>query len=240
MSSPTLEKLDVSNSDSLESWHKRFEFYCKTNKNVTKENKIAFYFTLAGKEAYDLLVDLCYPDEPDGKSIDDLKLLLKNHLMPTNFETVERAKFNRICRNTHEPLKSFLLRVQQQAAKCNFGDQLKIQLRDRLVAGLNLPEVERKILAEKNLTYDIVKEIFEAHHNIHTAVPDKPVMLISRSHVQGSSKKVSVFHKKPEYKNTAQSSKPAAKPTSQRNCFSCGGDHLRKDCKFRKAVFSVR
>ena len=160
MSSPTTEKLDVDNPDSPKSWYKRFEFYCKTNKNVTKKNKIAFYFTLAGKEAYDLLVDLCYPDETDGKSIDYLKLLPRNHLLPRNFETVERAKLNRICRNTDEPLKSFLLRVQQQAAKCNFGDQLKIQLRDRLVAGLNLPEVEHNILAEKNLNYDIVKEIF--------------------------------------------------------------------------------
>jgi len=243
--SPAIEKLDIANPEGLVSWHKRFELYCKTTKSVTAANKSAFYFTLAGKEAFDLLTDLCYPDDPEGKSIDELKDLLIHHLKPTNFETMERAKFNKIVRNSNESLKAFLLRVQQQSAKCNFGAELKTQLRDRLVAGINLPKLERKFLAEKALTYEKVKEIIEAHHDILSVVPDETVLFYKKqSCASNSSPQEVLFNKKQKsfMDKARQKSSTEHKPRvvvqnsfGKYACFSCGGPHRRSVCKFREA-----
>ena len=58
----------------------------------------------------------------------------------------ERATFHKIFREPEERMKDFLLRIQQQASNCQFGDQLESQMRDRIVAGVNDEEVERKLL----------------------------------------------------------------------------------------------
>jgi len=177
----SIEKLDIGNPEGLKSWHKRFHLYCLTNPKITPANKVAFYLTLAGKEAYDLLTDLLYPEDVEKHTVVELEETLTKHLCPVNFETVERAKFHKITRQTEEKLKDFLLRLQHQAAKCNFGAQLEIQLRDRVVAGVCLPKVERKLLAEQKLTFQRVKEILENYDNVNESVGEDKV-LFSKKH----------------------------------------------------------
>ncbi|CAH8468827.1 unnamed protein product [Schistosoma haematobium] len=47
----------------------------------------------------------------------------------------------------------FILELQKQAAKCNFGDQLHVQLRDRLIAGINIPSLGRELLKMPNCSF---------------------------------------------------------------------------------------
>ena len=145
----SLEPLDISQPSGIDRWHKRFNLYAQTNHRITDENKVAFYLTLVGKEAYDLLTDLAYPEEVDTKTIQELQNLLMGHLRSTQYELTERSRFHSLSRHPGESLRSFLLRVQQQAAKCNFGNQLTIQMRDRIVTGVGEPEVQKKLLREE-------------------------------------------------------------------------------------------
>ena len=129
---PVSEKLptpDLKDLTDIGRWHERFELYAFTNDKITAANKTAFYeyLTLIDKEAYNLLVDLAFPDNVKDKSVVDLNRLLVTYLTPTNFEATERAKLHNIIRRGDERLRQFLLRVQQQSAKCNFGNQLKTQ-----------------------------------------------------------------------------------------------------------------
>ena len=49
-----------------------------------------------------------------------------------------RAIFNLLVwKKLDMSINEFILKLQQQAMKCNFGNQLTIYLRDRLVEGIN-------------------------------------------------------------------------------------------------------
>ena len=62
----------------------------------------------------------------------DLHSLLQSHLKPVNFAATEQAKFYTI------NLRIIFLRLQQQAAKCDLGDQIKVtKLIYKIVAGIN-------------------------------------------------------------------------------------------------------
>ena len=104
-----IKPIDISDIHRIGCWHDRFALFCKTNSDIDDTNKIAFYLTLVGKQAYDLLVDLVYPRSVEDKSIEDLKMVLENHLKPVNFEANERAKFHNIIRRHDEKLCDFLL-----------------------------------------------------------------------------------------------------------------------------------
>ena len=119
-----IENLDISDADGVEDWHERFEQYCLTNPLVDSSNKTAHYLTKIGKPGYRLLKDLAFPDPVASKDVNDLQKLLLAHLQPTPFQMAERERFHSLVRKPGESLRSFVLKVQQQAAKCNFGSSL--------------------------------------------------------------------------------------------------------------------
>ena len=90
-----------------------------------------------------------------------LQASLQGHLCPTNFATSERARFHTLIRRPGETMRSFLLRLQQQATKCAFGNDLQTQLRDRIVVGVSDAEVQKQLLQEAQLTFQSAKRILE-------------------------------------------------------------------------------
>ena len=121
----------------MEAWHERFECYANTNEKITDSNRISGYLTLIGMDAYNLLKDLTV----DVLAVDVLKSMLISHLRPTSFELTECARFHNLARKSGEMCRDFLRRIQRQAARCNFGVDLRIQMRDRFVAGIQDKEL---------------------------------------------------------------------------------------------------
>ena len=227
-----METLDLSNSAGVVSWHNRFELYCKTNKDVKPTNKVAFYLTHIGKEAYDLLVDLAFPTNVETESIANLKALIVNHIEPPNFEATERDKFNNLVRKQNETFRQFIVNVKHQAAKCNFGANLETVLRDRLVAGCNDTEVKRKLLAEKALTYNEARIILQDNDNINRALDSGQEVMYARKQCQPT-KGHSNERQQPQHSPQSESSQEKRSRKKYGPCLSCGGDHLRQSCKFR-------
>ncbi|CAH8430920.1 unnamed protein product [Schistosoma bovis] len=56
-------------------------------------------------------------------------------------------------RRNDQTFMEIILVLKKQAAKCNFGDQLHVQLRDRLIAGSNIPSLERELLKIPNCSF---------------------------------------------------------------------------------------
>ena len=231
----SLEKLDIANSAELLNWHERFDLYCLTNSKITKENKTAYYLTLAGKEAYTLLKDLAYPKEIKDMSVNDLRDLLKSHLQIDSNVIMQRAQFHSATRAKEETYREFLLRLQRMAAKCNFKTELETQLRDRIVAGISDHELQKRLLKEgDSLTYAAAKKILEESDLVNRAASAptevffgakqrfKPKPKTNRQHSQA----------KPTFK---QHPKETTAAIASSTCHSCGGKHLRKDCRFRNS-----
>ncbi|VDP88191.1 unnamed protein product [Echinostoma caproni] len=76
------------------------------------------------------------------------KTLLLKHLPPANFEAVERAKLHSLT-----PVLDFIIQLQTEASRCNFGDQLQIQLRSRGDIKRRVTEFYKR-REEISVTYD--------------------------------------------------------------------------------------
>ncbi|VDP90940.1 unnamed protein product [Echinostoma caproni] len=135
MESCKLEDLNIhASACEVEDYLERFEIWCITRKRLDGERRTANFLMVIGKDAYSLLKKLAYPDAPISLTYESLKTLLLKHLQPANFEAFERAKFHSLTRGGSQPVPDFILQLQTQASHCSFGDQLQIQLRDRLIA----------------------------------------------------------------------------------------------------------
>ena len=149
-------------------------------------------------------------------------------------------------RRVGESLRSFLLRLQQQAAKCVFGDQLDIQLRDRIVAGVNDLEVQKRLLREQELTFQRAKQIIEDWDDVNNAIASVSEVLYGQKQ-QRTGQRFSgktVPRRKPidsKQSNNTSTCKLHIPPqhkfeAGNKTCDSCGGLHPRKTCRFREAV----
>ncbi|VDP83906.1 unnamed protein product [Schistosoma mattheei] len=56
-------------------------------------------------------------------------------------------------RRNDQKVREFILQLQKQAAKRRFGDQLHVQLRDRLIARMNIPGLETEVLSMPNCSF---------------------------------------------------------------------------------------
>ena len=244
MERTALEPLDISDINCIEDWFERFAFYVVTNDKIDDPKKeIAYLVTFMGKDAYKLLKELCYPKKPSDLTTKDIKDCLLKHLRPKNYEVHERAVFNSLVRKPNQSVPDFILTLQKQAMKCNFGAELSEHLRDRLVAGINDDHIKRKFLCEASLTFDTARSIAIAHVSIESAIKseheENPVLAIlqkksySHPHKQNakSNRPTPKAHFKPKQQNFSNSDFPKGV------CYSCGGrNHFRQNCKYRNAT----
>ena len=146
MDLPAIEQLNLHASPSeIEEWVERFELWCSVRKGGS-ENQAALFLTAGGRDLYSLLKNLAFPEAPANLPFEKLKQLLLDHVIPVDFQATERAKFNTLVRSENMPCRDFILQLNKQAAKCNYGDRLDEQLCDRLVAGINNITLQRKLL----------------------------------------------------------------------------------------------
>ena len=249
----TIESLDINDIEAITDWHERFFLHVATHPYIDSSNEASHYLSLVGKDAYRLLKDLTYPTKLTTLTVKDMQATLEKHLRPRNFEVYEREKFHTMQKKPDESYKNFILRVQRQASKCNFGSNLDLQLRDRLVAGITDLELKRRLLKESKLTLHMAKQILEDYDAVNAAVPSPNSIQTLATRVQRSSKPQHPQHstQRPRaYSNFKSSIHPTGSKnqhysknkqqppsrTSSGLCDSCGGSHLRRDCKFRQAI----
>ena len=111
-----------------------------------------------------------------------------------------------------ERVAQFVVELKRQALKCEFGTFLEEALRDRLVCGLKSVQIQKKLLAERDLT---LKKAFETAQSIKedfrdTSVPvDDTVNKVGRNASSGHS------------------------TAGAESCFRCGGKHSPSGCLAR-------
>ncbi|VDP78919.1 unnamed protein product [Echinostoma caproni] len=125
------------------------------------QNHSVLFLTLGGRELYSLMKNLAFPNVPAELPFEKLKSLLRDHILPVDFQVTERAKLNSMIRAANTPCREFILQLNKQASKCNYGDRLEEQLCDRLIAGINNISLQRKMLEKKDITFAEARKIFE-------------------------------------------------------------------------------
>jgi hypothetical protein len=113
--------------------------------------------------------------------------------------------------------------LRELAQHCNFGDKLKEMLRDRLVCGIADDRMQRRLLAEPELTFEKALKVALAIETANRDVRDLQLKI-----VEGVGSNVSnqlLVH------NVESNHKWQGKATPF-TCYRCGGEHMARDCRF--------
>ncbi|VDP74106.1 unnamed protein product, partial [Schistosoma curassoni] len=149
-------------------------------------------------------------------------------------------------RQNDQKVREFILELHKQAAKCNFRDQLHVQLRDRLIAGINIPSLERELLRMPKCSFQDARTACINHEAVSEL--DIQSMKISNTLLGRRDELQSQGQSNLRSFNSDSYSRVNMKGVSTRNykanhkgemkfdkCLSCGKFHARNSCVFRNA-----
>ncbi len=207
----------------FDSQSQSWEEYCEILQHFFEANEIteatkqkAILLSSVGSQTYSLLRNLLSPVKPGSKTVDELMDLLKQHFNPKPSEIVQRFKFNSRSREEGETVLDYVAVLRKWAHDCNYGEKLTEMLRDRLVCGINDDRIQRRLLAETDLTFEKALKIAQAMETANKDVRDL--------HAQ-----------RPETSISGRVYKTSVKQDDgqSRACYRCGSlQHLANECKF--------
>ncbi len=132
-----------------------------------------------------------------------------------------KALFSRRSERKHFPCSEFVVRIQRQASKCNSQEHLDVALRDRLVAGINRPELQRRLLSEKDTSFQNLRAVCETTEDLNNSTQE-PAVLLHQSWAT-------------PYQSQISRHVPKRKPKTK-TCSSCGGLHPEEENKSQHAT----
>ena len=175
----------------------------------------AIFLSSVGTKTYSLIRTLCHPAKPETKSLAELQKLVKDHLSPEPITIAERYAFYNRKQSSTETAAEFVNALRQLAETCSFGDFRDDALRDIFVIGVRDRDVQKKLLAETDLTLQKAFNVAQASERTKRHVDE---MCAEVSKVE--------FRRKPEWQK-----KPDSENKKQRPCFTCGKlGHWKAQC----------
>ena len=153
--------------------------------------------------------------------------LVQDYYEPQISSIVQRFKFNTRERESTETVAAYVAALRELAERCKYERTLPDMLRDHLVCGVNHQIIQKKLLGEKDLTFD---KAFALAQSIELAERDaKKLKNGSSSHPQPQVfyNKSKAYHYSSPSTNTVKREREVSK---QIECYRCGRDHLAPAC----------
>ena len=211
-------------NNQLEDWRsytERLQNYFIANDIKSEAKQRAILLSVCGPRTYKLIRSLLSPQEPKDVSFADIVKQMTDHYQPKPSIIVQRFKFHSRSRKQGESVATYIAELKRLAEDCEFGEFLKQMLRDRIVCGINDPRIQRRLLAERELTY---QSAFELAQSMETADQNtNDLQAPSRSEPRS---RQDDFHYIPR----------AGNQTPRYVCYRCGGNHKAPDCKYKDAI----
>ena len=209
--------------DDWKSYVERLDQYFAANDITEAAKKRATLLSSVGAVTYKLIRNLTTPDGPTSRTYKDITKLVQEHYNPKPSTIVERFKFNSRNQQSGESISNYVANLRQMTEFCDFGISLEDMLRDRLVCGIHDIRIQRRLLAEPNLTFKKAMELAIALETIDRDTKD----------LQDQNSQSTVNYQK---ELTIQK-KPVITPSGQPNkCHRCGGAHFASECRFKEFI----
>ncbi|XP_045183417.2 uncharacterized protein K02A2.6-like [Mercenaria mercenaria] len=193
---------------------------------VPDEELVPVFLSVIGSTAYGVLKNLVAPALPKDKSYADLVKLLKNHYNPKPLTISERFKFNKRNQKEGETVSEYVVELKRLSTHCDFGTFLNDALRDRFVCGLRSETIQKKLLAEEELSFDQAIKISTAMEMAEKdTVSFGGMAAAAVNKVKIKSRPVS----------TPSEPKPVKTPMKKNGCYRCGGNHRSDSCMHKKS-----
>ena len=145
-----------------EDWHaysERFDQYVIANDIKDEKKIVATFLTTIGSKTYNLLRDLLAPTKPSEVKFTELVKTLRDHYEPKPIVIAERFHFHKREQHEGEGVAEYSAALKKCSEHCAFGTFLEEALRDRFVCGLRSKQTQKRLLAEKSLTWKTAVEI---------------------------------------------------------------------------------
>ena len=153
----TLKEFDP-DAKSIKTYLDRVELYFTAN-SVVAAKQVPILLSAIGSSTYTLLSDLLTPDAPKDKSLDEITTALKKHFEPKRAVIAEQFHFHKRNQAMGESTADYDAALRRLATHCKFGNYLEDALRDRFVCGLCNEAIQKRLLAETDLTLSKAMEL---------------------------------------------------------------------------------
>ncbi|KAK9401763.1 hypothetical protein NXF25_010119 [Crotalus adamanteus] len=235
-----LSEFDVSHPERWESYIARVENYLKVNQVREDSLKAATLLCICGQDAFKIAENIAAPVPLESVNYTDLKKLLKEHFQPKLSVITWRHTFEQRDQRPGESAKEYIAVLRKAAKHCEFKD-LEERLRDRFVCGLRHRELQQRLFAKEDLSFqDALREV-TAEEAAGGAIKNmRPI----RSTPEAVSVHQEGVQRNPEEdpddevnrlyptKEGKQKESFSALP----KCLGCGDCHKRTNCRFRSAI----
>ena len=145
----TLHSFDAEQDD-FKLYVEQLEHFFNAN-DVEELKKVSIFISAIGNKTYKLLRNLLLPTMPSACTYEKLKDTLKYHFKPVSIIIDERFHFHRRNQTSGESVSQYLVELRRLASTCEFGAFLDEALRDRFVCGLSNENIQKRLLAKKEL-----------------------------------------------------------------------------------------
>ena len=144
------------------SYSERLTEYFTANDVDDAAKQRAILLSVVGASTYQLIRNLVAPCKPTEKAFNDLVKLVQEHYQPNRSIIVQRFKFNSRSRQPGESVGTFVAELRRLSEHCQYGDTLDDMRSDRLVCGIADSRLQRRLLAEPDLTFKKALELAQA------------------------------------------------------------------------------
>lgn len=216
--------------DSWKRWLRGLQNVLAAAKVTDPCEKKSHLLALGGFELQDIFYNIPDADVSLSDGIDPFEVAIEKlncYFAPKHHEAFERYVFWSLVPDADEPIENFLLRAQDQANKCTFGnteeESRHISIIDKTV--LWAPsELREKLLQKKNLTLDILTKTVNSHQAVK----------YQASQMSSSKKEVDV-HKLYNRQSSTQGKHRNMSNTFCSRCGRNGHDWNDQNCPARNA-----
>ena len=177
---------------------------------------------MVGPTTFKLLRSLIVPETPADKTFEQLVEVLTKYFSPPPLEIVQRFKFHSRFRRSGELVATFVSELRLLSEFCNFSDSLDSMLQDRLVCGIQDENIQKRLLAEKRLTFAKAMELAQG--------------------MEAATKNVRELHSAQQAEVAVPNEVHQAGPPQQQSprrdalCYRCGKKgHTAAKCRFKNA-----
>ena len=121
-----------------------------------------------------LIRNLLSPEKPSEQTFERLQQTLTNNYKPqriiiaerlffkSRVEFIQRFRFNKRNQGDNESLADYSVALKQLASSCEFGAFLNEAMRDRFVCGLRHESIQKRLLADKDVTFNTACDVAHA------------------------------------------------------------------------------
>ena len=199
------------------SYIQRAKLYFSANRVTDDDQKRAIIPSCCGPKTFQIIKNVVAPADPGTLSIAQLETAVGDHYNPKPTATVQRCLFNSRIRNEGESIPNFVAALKKLSEHCGYtDDQLKENLRDRLICGINHERWQKRLLTEDGADYQRVLEVALSLEAAEKGVDD----------LQGR-----------KLNQLGQHSASGNKGGGEGACFRCGrSNHKSADCYFKDAT----